>query len=133
MGTEPETAEVVFRPNVLRRIPQLLGYLSHLDRGTDIVEICGGEGRVSTLAIRRHLETGANFDLITGWNLNDENQQNLVMRYLDNCQPLVVVMGPTCKPFGTLPNYNYWYNHPAWLRSYEDAAPLMVDSAAMLL
>jgi len=32
-------------------------------------------------------------------------------------------MGPTCKPFGKLANYNYWHNYDAWLRSYHEAAP----------
>ena len=32
-------------------------------------------------------------------------------------------MGPMCKPFGKLADYNYWHNHEAWLRSYHEAAP----------
>jgi hypothetical protein len=82
----------------------MLSYLAKLEPGTDLVELCGGEGRVSTIVIRRHLKAGANFDLITGWDLNDERQQNLVLKYLDECRPLVVIMGPTCKPFGPLAN-----------------------------
>eukprot|EP00969_Alexandrium_andersonii_P082721 3647051-Alexandrium_andersonii.AAC.1 len=32
----------------------------------DIAEICGGEGRSSTIAARRHMHTGPNFDLVLG-------------------------------------------------------------------
>jgi len=30
-----------------------------------MVEICGGVARTSTIAVRRRLRTGANFDLVT--------------------------------------------------------------------
>eukprot|EP00969_Alexandrium_andersonii_P212192 9370315-Alexandrium_andersonii.AAC.1 len=35
----------------------------------DIAEICGGEGRSSSVAARRHMRTGPNFDLVLGVDL----------------------------------------------------------------
>jgi hypothetical protein len=98
--------------------------LETMDEGTlDMVEICGGVARTSTIAVRRRLRTGANFDLVTDWDLNDPKQQAEVKRYFRKFQPLVAIMGPTCKPFGKLANYNYWHNYDAWLKSYQEAAP----------
>ena len=64
-----------------------------------------------------------NFVLVTDWDLNDPRQQGRVKAYFRKFRPLVVIMGPTCKPFGKLANYNYWHNHEAWKQSYQEAAP----------
>ena len=102
----------------------MMDILSDMDEGTlDLVEICGGMARTSTLAVRRRLRTGTNFDLVTNWDLNDTRQQNEVKKYFRKFKPLVAIMGPTCKPFGKLANYNYWHNYEAWLKSYQEAAP----------
>ena len=61
--------------------------------------------------------------MVTDWDLNDPKQQAEVKRYFRKFQPLVAIMGPTCKPFGKLANYNYWHNYDAWLKSYQEAAP----------
>ena len=104
-------------------IHQLLTYLTSLDYGVDIVEVCGGEARTSSLAVRRHLKAGENFDLVTGVDLNDEIQQAAVERYFRQQRPLVVIMAPTCRPFGRWATFNYARNYDTWLRSYNDAAP----------
>ena len=113
-NTTTRTMESVFH---------MMHTLDHLDDGIDMVELCGGEGRTSILAVRRQLKVGENFDLVTSWDLNDPTQQELVRKYFRKYRPLVAIMGPTCKPFGKLANYNYWHNHEAWLRSYHEAAP----------
>ena len=55
----------------------------------DIVEVCGGEARTSSLAGRRHLKAGENFDLVTDVDLNDEIQQAAVERYCRQQRSLV--------------------------------------------
>eukprot|EP00969_Alexandrium_andersonii_P067918 2996371-Alexandrium_andersonii.AAC.1 len=42
----------------------------------DIAEICGGEGRSSTIAARRHMRTGPNFDLVLGVDLTRRENQS---------------------------------------------------------
>ena len=98
-------------------------HLDNLGDGLDLVELCGGEGRVSTIAIRRHLKVGENFDLVTYWDLNDPKDQARVVRYFKKYRPLVAIMGPTCKPFGKLARYNYVHHYDTWKASYEQAAP----------
>ena len=89
-------------------IDELMYYLDKFEDGMDLVELCGGEGRTSTIAIRRHLSVGENFDLVCNWDLNDPHDQQKVRSYFRKFRPLVAIMGPTCKPFGKLANYNYW-------------------------
>jgi hypothetical protein len=101
----------------------MFAYVDTLTGVLDLVEISGIVGRVSILALRRHLKVGENFDLVTNWDLNNSEHQREVLRYFEKHKPLVAVMGPTCKPFGRLANYNYWHNHDAWLKSYEEAGP----------
>ena len=57
---------------MLASVHQLIHYLSDITGDVDIVEICGGEARTSTLAVRRHLRVGPNYDLVTNVDLNDE-------------------------------------------------------------
>jgi len=104
-------------------LEEMFTMLGTVAGGLDLVEICGGEGRTSILAVRRQLTVGEHFDLVTNWDLNSTQDQEQVLRYLHKYRPLVIVMGPMCKPFGKLANYNYWHNHDAWLRSYHEAAP----------
>ena len=94
------------RQLTLANIASFFEHIKILPAGVDVVELCGGEGRVSTIAVRRRCSTGENFDLITNWDLNDANQQRMVLMYLRVHRPLVVVMSPTCRPFRRLGNYN---------------------------
>eukprot|EP00438_Fugacium_kawagutii_P025194 Skav218080 [mRNA] locus=scaffold3382:13254:23272:- [translate_table: standard] len=82
----------------------VLHVLSSLSSRLDVVEICGGAARTSTISIRKHLRVGENFDLITDCDLNDPRQQQLVMQYFLDHKPLVAVMSPRCciqhRPYG---------------------------------
>ena len=98
--------------------------LNNMDEGIlDMVEICGGVSRASTIAVRRRLRTGKNFDLVTDLDLTDPMQQAEVKAYFRKFQPLVTIIGHTCKPFGKLANDKDWRNHDKWLKSYKEAAP----------
>ena len=91
--------------------------------GTDIAELCGGQARATTLAIRRSLRAGPNFDLITGVNLNNQKDQFLTKRYTDTHHVLVAVMAPTCGPFGPMGRFVKYVTPDSWQRSYDQAAP----------
>eukprot|EP00969_Alexandrium_andersonii_P361852 15458468-Alexandrium_andersonii.AAC.1 len=47
----------------------------------DIAGICGGEGRSSTIAARRHMHAGPNFDLVLGVDLTRRENQSRVLKY----------------------------------------------------
>ena len=47
----------------------------------DLCELCGGEARVTKLAIRRQMKVGKNFDIVCGIDLNDETVQRDAMQY----------------------------------------------------
>ena len=69
------------------------------DEGTDIVELCGGEGLPGRIASRRRLKSGGNFDIITDCDLNAREVQHEVTTYMIKVKPLVVVLSPVCTPF----------------------------------
>ena len=87
------------------------------------MELCGGAARVSQVCIRRKLHTGGNWDIITDCDLNDPKVQMECLKYIDMVKPLVIVMAPTCTPFGPWANLNYHLNYEAWHASYLLAAP----------
>ena len=60
----------------------------------DLLELCGGEGRISTVAFQRGLKSGGNLDLTTWCDLGDPTTQRAVMHYLDKCDVLVTVLQP---------------------------------------
>ena len=104
-------------------IEEALVLLAAAGPGVDLAELCGGVARPSTLAIRRRLVTGENFDLVTGVDLNKPSHQNMARQYINNNQVMVVVMAPTCGPFGPMGKFNRAINPRSWERSYELAAP----------
>ena len=89
----------------------------------DLCELCGGVGRPSQLAIRRHLKTGKNFDLVTGFDLGKPSDQKLVLQYIETCQVLVVIMAPSCRTLGPTSNLNHQINYDTWLRHYREDMP----------
>jgi len=100
-----------------------LQYLASKGIGIDIIELCGGAARTSTVCIRRNLQAGPNFDIICQCDLNDVDQQLAVLQYIRRYRPLVAVMAPTCTPFGPMASFNYQVNYDTWLKSYNDAVP----------
>ena len=61
-------------PKILQtsNMEEAISMLLAIGPGTDIAELCGGQARATTLAIRRSLRAGPNFDLIAGVNLNNQ-------------------------------------------------------------
>ena len=89
----------------------------------DVIEICGGEARCTTVAIRRGLRAGDNFDIICSCDLNDESNQNKVIKYIKESKPLVTIMAPTCTPYGPMSNMVKHVNWESWKRSLDYARP----------
>ena len=54
---------------------QFTTLLAEAGPGLDMCELCGGEARATTVAVRRRLKTGENFDLVTHVDLNDPKVQ----------------------------------------------------------
>ena len=64
-------------------LEQLMTLLAEAGPGLDMCELCGGEARATTVAVRRRLKTGKNFDLVTHVDLNDPTAQRQVQRYIE--------------------------------------------------
>jgi len=78
--------------------------ISHLCYGkynqVDLLELCGGAGRISQVAFRRGLTSGGNLDLTTGCDIGDPTIQKAILHYLDTCYVMVVVLQPNCRSVG---------------------------------
>ena len=62
---------------------QFTTLLTEAGPGLDMCELCGGEARATTVAVRRRLKTGKNFDLVTHVDLNDPKVQRQVRKYIE--------------------------------------------------
>lgn len=78
----------------------------------DVIEIFGGMGGVTRMAIRTKLKTGGNVDLITGTDLTYPAEARTFFRFLDDWKPEVVVLGPPCTAFANYSRVNRII-HPA--------------------
>ena len=93
---------------------EFVDILFNTEHGTDILEVCGGEARVTQLVVRRGLRSGGNFDLRTGVDLNRTPDQRKVMHYVEHCKPLVILLHPRCTPFGPQGRQNQWVDPLGW-------------------
>ena len=91
--------------------------------GIDVMEVCGGEGRPSYVAVRRQLSVGEHIDLIAGWDINDPAHQHAVIEYVQRHRPLLIIMGPSCTPWGPWRHLNKVINPDAYLRAVRQAKP----------
>ena len=95
-GLAPQAESTYIASN----ITEISALLTAMSPGTDLVELCGGEARTSTMCVRRGLASGGNFDIVTNCDLNDPAFQKEVERFCDVHKPLVAVSAPTCRAFG---------------------------------
>ena len=112
----PEVHRETMLATTLEEMYLILSNPSHMSWGVEIVELCGGQALTTYLCVRRRLQGGHCFELITGCDLTDATTQRKVIGYLDVAKPLVVVMSPICAPFGPLGARNQVLNHDAWSR-----------------
>ena len=89
----------------------------------DLLELCGGAGRISQVAFRRNLNSGGNIDLTTGCDLGDPAMQKAINHYLDTCNVLVTILQPNCRSVSKLAYFNATVNHSTWQRHYNEDLP----------
>ena len=83
-------------------------YMSSPSRSgrVEVMEVFGGLGGVSKIAIRRKLVTGENFDVVTGTDLSVPANQQALEMYVRKHKPLVAVGGPPYTAFGNWSRFN---------------------------
>ena len=81
-------------------------YLTQHKTTVDILELCGGTGRISETAFRRGLTSGGNLDLTTGCDLGDPQTQRALMHYLDTNRVFFIIMSPNCRTISKLASVN---------------------------
>lgn len=63
----------------------------------DVMELCGGQGSVARVSIRRRLRAGPNVDLVTGTDFSDPAEANKLIDFIEKYKPELVAAGPPCK------------------------------------
>ena len=89
----------------------------------DLLELCGGEERISQVASKRELVSGGNLDLVSGCDLVDPMVQRAVDHYLETCHVLVTVLQPNCRTIGRNSYYIAAMHHDTWSRHHEEDLP----------
>ena len=90
----------------------------------DLVEVFGGEGGVTRLAIKRKLKSGGNLDLVSGCDLSKQSDIQTLLKYLRKAKPLVVVLAPPCTAFGPWSNFNKTHAPETYAKSRKLGLPL---------
>ena len=108
---------------IARSMQEALSVLLTVGRGVDIAELCGGGARTTTVAIRRNLVGGKNFDLVTHTDLGCPREQKATLRYLDEAFVFVFVLAPSCRSMGPMSHVSHVVNYQMWLRHYQEDAP----------
>ena len=103
----------------------------HTSNKLHVVEIFGGHGGVTRIAIRRGLAAGQKFDLNVGIDLLQSEEKRKLFSYIELHKPNVVVCGPPCTAFGPWARYNRVHAWEAWARSYAVGLPLAELCAAV--
>ena len=111
--------------------------IAHLCYGkhntVDLLELCGGEARISQVSFKRGLASGGDLDLVTGCDLGDPAVQRAVDHYLETCYVLVTVLQPNCRTTGRNSYYNSVMNEDTWKRHHEEDLPHITYCAKVAL
>ena len=91
----------------------------------DLVELCGGEGRISQVAFSRGLISGGNFDLVTGCDLGDPETQKALIHYFNTCYVSVAILQPNCRTVGPLSHPNWTHAPETTYKHYREDLPHM--------
>ena len=78
----------------------------HLQGKIDIVEIFGGSGGVTKIAIRRKSKSGGNFDLVTGADLTNPSEVEKLLKLIIQLRPWAVILAPPCTAFANWSRLN---------------------------
>ena len=110
-------------------------YASRLDDDVeyDVCEIAGGTARTSTILVRCRVRAGKNFDLCTGVDMTNPQEQKAFMQFRANRGVQVVIMSPICSPFGGWSHVNRYNATDSWNQSLEYALRLSSFCAVVAL
>ena len=85
----------------------------------DTLELFGGKGGVTKIAVRRKLKTGPVVDLVYGYDLSSAPQRRIWMDYVRVRKPKVIIMGPPCTAMGGWASINELRNPDKHAETFE--------------
>ena len=91
----------------------------------DMIELCGGEGRVAYIVARRHGRSiGPNFDIVAEFDLLRPADVDFFWYYMQSAKPFLAVMSSPCTGLAGWQSLNKVINYEAWSRSRRVSIPL---------
>ena len=118
---EEDHPAVIHKPKEANFIEchNLFAFLAQPELGgnLDVMEIFGGESGVSKIGIRRKLKTGKVLDLVPGFDPTQVADQKILVEYIYQHQPMVIVAGPPRTVFANLSRINRWKNPDTYAKS----------------
>ena len=118
--------------NVFTSFSEAYVALNTTGTSIDVMELFGGEGGVTRIAVRRNLKSGGNLDIVSGYDLSSTAEQNLLFAYIRKFKPLCIVMAPPCTAFGSWSNYNRVHAYNAWHASCKQGKALLFRGPCLL-
>ena len=73
----------------------------------DVAEIYSPP-RVTEEAKKHGLRPGDAFDLTTGWDFRNQKDRDLVLKYIDDYKPRLIIGSPMCTMFSALQRLSPW-------------------------
>ena len=109
---------------VMENMNEFTTYLSKVPTGIDIAEICGEAGKKGRLSVRRHLNTGTNYDMTVNVDLSDPVQTQQIKNYIALQNVSTVILSPSDRsPYPTYTSdSDYVSAYGAWEQAYREGA-----------
>ena len=115
----------VYANNINELMVHIQSFHAEHPQHVHVCELFGGEGLTSQLCSKIFgLQSGMNFEIQCGIDLNTEHGVTLLEEYLAVCKPDVVVMAPPCRGFGPWIHLNEVINPHAAQGARAEGVPL---------
>eukprot|EP00973_Karenia_brevis_P014861 2030162-Karenia_brevis.AAC.1 len=93
------------------------------NKATDMLELCGGDGRISQACFRRGLISGGSLYLVTGCNIGHKMTQKAINLYLNTCYVMVTIRQPNWRTLGNCSHYNWHHNYDTTKKHHDEDLP----------
>ena len=95
----------------------------------DVAQLCGGAGDTAELLITRGYSGGPNFDILCGFNLLNPHTKYYDLKYLQECQPNILLISTPCTGMKGFSALNRAINYAGWLRTRRSQCPSGISQA----
>ena len=115
LGTrDGEVPPVSPTTHLAANVQEMFAVLQQVEPGLDVMEVCGGQGLVTKIAVRRRARAGRNFDIVTGTDLNEPAEIRALWAHIREHKPFLIILTPPCSAHGRWAQLNRVINYETW-------------------